>query len=120
MLAVSEKEQNVPETLERPTKTRRKSWTQAEVAELVTHFHTALVGSPAGAYGERSAAEVNAKLIELGLLEKPEKPTLPDDYRKDIDDALAVIADSHEPMRTLAIRYTLRSLKALLPKRPSK
>jgi hypothetical protein len=100
---------------------RRKSWTQAEVATLVTHFHTkADARAIVGAWGSRSAAEVNAKLTQLGLVAKPQKPRLTEDAHTVVDKAVGSIHHLPEPQRTLALRHAIKSLQAFLPKKGPK
>ena len=94
---------------------RRKSWTQANVAALVTAFHTPK-GPGTSDFSERDVA----KLIELGLVAKPQKPTLTEDAHAIVDKAVGSIHHLPEPQRTLALRHAIKSLQAFLPKREPK
>lgn len=93
-------------------KPNRKSWTQASVADLVLRF--------SAAPGFAATAEERAKLIELGLMAKPEKAALDDEDRLTVDECLGVLVRTHEPQRTLMLRYAIKQLQALLPKREVK
>jgi hypothetical protein len=113
----------MPETIEPATGTLplpkakrvRKSWTQAEVAGLVHGF-----ASRKNYEGPRPGDEVEAKLLELGLIPKKEKPSLSAIEQGEIDDMLDYFraVDGNHP--TLAIRYALKHLQSLLPKRVAK
>lgn len=98
----------MPEVLEKPAKTKRNSWTQNDVASLVYRSTQA---------GFTATASEHAKLVELGLRQKPAKPMLHAGIRESADMAIADLAATDEPQRTLVIRYALKSLQALLPKR---
>jgi len=100
----------MPETLEKP---KRKSWTQSDVAALVQLFMI-------GGIGTIVAASDRAKLIELGLIAKPEKPALDEEHQQYVDDFVIGFDVLKDPQATLAIRYAIKSLQALLPKRAPK
>lgn len=90
---------------------KRASWTQNAVASLV--FRSTQPGFAA-------TAPEHAKLVELGLRQKPEKPTLALADREIVDDAIADMLFEEEPTRTLQVRYAIKHLQALLPKREPK
>jgi hypothetical protein len=108
----------MPETIKPATgtlplpkaKTPRKSWTQAEVVALVLRYQE--TGTVTG--------EEQAKLISLGILTRPEKAALTNEEREATDSVLGFFERSGEPQRTLAIRYAIKALSALLPKRAPK
>jgi len=119
----------MPETIEPATgtlplpkaKKARKNWTQAEVGAFVSAFVERGKAVVRGDYPERfSADEAAGKLRELGLLEKPSKPILMTSDREIVDDAIADMLYEAEPERTLQIRYAIKALTALLPKRVTK
>lgn len=93
-------------------KPNRKSWTQASVADLVLRF--------SAAPGFAATADERAKLIELGLIPKPEKAALPEQARHAIDLTIGGFHQVSEPDRTMGIRYAIKQLQALLPKREVK
>lgn len=98
-------------------KKTRNSWTQGEVAALVHGF-----ASRQNYLGTRTPTEVEAKLLELGLIPKAEKPGLTPEQMEEIDTSIESRTWQFwdEPQRTLAVRYAIKSLQALLPKRPAK
>lgn len=99
---------------------KRVSWTQAEVVALVqSHAKSPANLADLSAPG-RTHAECVAKVIALGLVAKPEKAALEAGTRTIADHALSYFVDLDEPQLTLAIRYAIKSLQALLPKRPAK
>jgi len=104
----------MPETIEPVTgtlpfpKAKRKGWTQLQVAGLV-HRH---------AKGETVSDEEREKLIDLGLVAKPQKASLSVATSAEVDEGVLGLYDALvEPERTLAIRYAIKALTALLPKR---
>jgi hypothetical protein len=98
------------ETRVKPT---RRAWKQAEVAVLVTAFHK---GDMAPRL-DRSAAEAEAKLIELGLLSKPEKTAITQDDIEGVDQVIRSMFEYDEARRVLVARYLIKRLGELLPKR---
>jgi hypothetical protein len=109
----------MPETIEPATgtlplpkaKTPRKSWTQAEVVALVLRYQE--TGTVTG--------EEQAKLIELGIIPKAEKPALRGDFQEKIDGYVDAINHfPNEGQRLLGIRHAIKALSALLPKRAPK
>ena len=94
-------------TLEAPVKTKRKNWTQVQVAHLVRRH---LENTPV-------SAEETAKLVELGLVQKPGKPSLTNASQSTVEDFLASLKTFAEPQRTLSARYAIKALTALLPKK---
>lgn len=100
----------VPEPV---VKAKRKSWTQPEIVALVTAFHTQTGASD---FSERDTA----KLIELGLVAKPEKAGLTASMQSQVESVLQGFGLLPEPDRTLMTRYAIKQLQALLPKRPAK
>jgi hypothetical protein len=110
----------MPETIEPATgtlplpkaKKARVSWTQAAVADLVLRSVDP---------GFAATAVEHAKLVELGMRRKPERPTLIPAFQGLVDEALTAALDElPEPQRALAIRYAIKALTALLPKRVAK
>lgn len=98
----------------------RATWTHAQVAALVKDVADAgPPPAPITAYGH-TADEVTAKLIELGLIPKPEKVALNAQTKKNLDALTANVAELAEPQRTLAARYTIAALRELLPTRAPK
>jgi hypothetical protein len=96
----------------------RASWTQADVAQLAAAH---AVGARPLLIGDHGAEACTAKLIELGLLEKTTyKVVLSDDQRFEVDGSLEGFTGWDEPQRTLAVRYAIKALSALLPKRAAK
>lgn len=95
-----------------PVKAKRKSWTQTMVAELV--FCSTQPGFIAN-------AEQHAKLVELGLRKKPPKPSLDDFDRETLNEFVAAVAGyGDDSGQQLPVRYAIKQLQALLPKRPAK
>jgi hypothetical protein len=102
-----------PETIpvaSTPQKPKRKSWTQAEVVALVLRYQE--TGTVTG--------EEQAKLTELGIIPKPTKVTLTRAVEAQADHAVAYFEDMPEGQKALAIRYAIKALSALLPKRAPK
>lgn len=99
---------------------KRVSWTQAEVVALVqSHAKSPANLADLSAPG-RTHAECVAKVIALGLVAKPEKAELTLHQTATIDGALLEFIEWDEPQLTLALRYALKNLQAMLPKRPAK
>jgi hypothetical protein len=119
-----------PKTTAAPKKTRKLplKWNHAELGALVGDFHAhGLEGVEKRAdplkgdrYGLHDAESAKAKLIELGLVAKPEKPVLEAEGKAIADNAVAAINAIDEPQRTLMVRYMLAQLRELLPKREQK
>jgi len=108
----------MPETLEKPGKTKRKGWTQAHVAELVrAHGLGVMVGQDLLPF---SSDERHAKLVSLGFVAKPERPVLNEEVQLEVDGMIFSLTRLPEPQQPLAIRYAIKSLQALLPKRAPK
>lgn len=104
--------------LPKPLAVRRKprvAWTQAEVAALVTAFHTPK-GLGTADFSERDTA----KLIELGLMDKPAKAVLTNEGRDTIDEFVREVGTLPEWLRPLAARYAIKRFQELLPKRAPK
>jgi len=80
-------------------KTKRKNWTQAEVVALVLRYQE--TGTVTG--------EEQAKLIELGIIPKPEKVTLTRAVQVQADHALAYFEEMPDGQRPLAIRYAAQA-----------
>lgn len=100
---------------EKTAKAKRRGWTQAQVAELVrSHTSGVMVSHDLLPF---SGDERVAKLVELGLVAKPSKPTLEDHNKVKPMNLVGDLEKLPEPQRTLAVRYAIRSLQALLPKR---
>jgi hypothetical protein len=101
------------------------TWSHQEVGVL-GKLHQLHGDTPDGlhktekSFERHTPTDVRAKLVELGLMEKPQKPTLTEVETADVDATLERITAMVEPHRTLAIRYAIDSLKALLPKRAAK
>jgi hypothetical protein len=71
--------------------------------------------------GPRTGDEVEAKLLELALIPKKEKPSLSALEQDDLDSAIkAMLDDFAEPQYSLAIRYAIKTLTECLPKRVAK
>jgi len=108
----------MPETIEPATgtlplpkaKKARVSWTHAQVAGLFKRHYA----------GEPLTAGEHAKLVELGLIAKPDKPTLGPGFIEDLDDFIRGTLPHDEPLRSLAVRASIKALTALLPKRVAK
>lgn len=100
------------------------TWTHQEVSVL-TRLHGLHGDSPEGlhktakSFEHHSPADVRAKMIDLGLIAKPVKPALDASHEAAIDADLS-FRKWDEPHRTLAIRYAIKSLQAMLPKRAPK
>ena len=88
----------------------RSSWTQAEVADLVKRFVS----------GEELSGAECTKLEDLGMMEKPAKPTLTNAVKVQADHAVSYFEDMPKEQKALAIRYAIKALSALLPKRAPK
>lgn len=99
---------------EKPVKAKRKAWTQAEVASLVRSLNTDVPDTWAL---NHTRDEAEAKLIELGIISKPAKPELSEIERDILKNAIVDMLYEEDPTRTLQIRYAIKSLQALLPKR---
>lgn len=93
---------------------KRSVWSQAEVARLLTAH---VEGREEWVAVGRPAAECRAKLIELGLVQREPKPVLAEGHRRSLDEMAYKLGALAEPQRTLAVRYAVSSLRALLPKR---
>ena len=96
----------------------RKTWTQAHVALLVREHAGA--GSADAEKLPFTVDERRAKLIELGLVARDPRPVLHEDLRSQLTVYVERMGALAEPQRTLAVRYAIRSLQALLPKRGAK
>jgi hypothetical protein len=119
----------MPETIEPATgtlplpkvkygrKRSRASWTGTQIALLV---HTHLSGLPYHSDSGHTPTECEAKLIALGIVAKPKKASLGVPAQSLVDEALSVFDEFEDPERTLAIRYAIKALTALLPKRVAK
>jgi hypothetical protein len=104
----------------------RATWTHVEVANLLTDFHAAgLEGVETRAdptareprYGLHDADSAKAKLIELGLVAKPEKPVLGEHHIADVEQFVKNVAALSEVNRILSARLAIAKLRELLPKR---
>ena len=101
------------------TRKTPKTWTHAEIAQIVSNHHAGQPGYPT----RFSAAEYEAKMIELGLIDAPEKPRLDGVGETRVEDLVAKIVDAgglREPYVTLSVRYAIKLLQAHLPKRAPK
>jgi hypothetical protein len=100
------------------------TWTHQEVSVL-TKLHGLFGDSPDGlhktatSFERHTPADVRDKMIELELIAKPTKPTLDADQEAAIDADLT-FCEWEEPQRTLAIRYAIKTLQEMLPKRAPK
>jgi hypothetical protein len=105
-----------------PSKPTRRIWRGAEIAELCKHFDHKTKTLHGANLTRFSQEEVVDKLIDLGLVEKPAKATLSQDSRDSVDAFIdvAIVKTLAEPERTLAARYAIKQLSALLPKRTPK
>lgn len=101
-----------PVVAEKPKERKaRIVWTQAQVVALV---------SGKGSTGH-TVAEENAKLVALGLVEKPQKATLDADKLADTHTRLADLFEEYVPeQREMAVRHVIKELQSMLPKRPAK
>jgi hypothetical protein len=96
---------------------------------VLTKLHALHGDTPEGlhktekSFERHTPAAVRAKMIELEMIEKPVKLALTDDeeaaIREDITDAVTSEVVPVEK-RTLAVRYAISELQALLPKRAPK
>lgn len=100
---------------------KRVSWTQAEVVALVqSHAKSPANLADLSAPG-RTHAECVAKVIALGLVEKPQKATLDADKLADTHTRLADLFEEYVPeQREMAVRHVIKELQSMLPKRPAK
>lgn len=96
----------------------RYHWTDVEVAGLVVAHKD---GEDVYAVTDAPRAAVDAKLIALGLAEKPRKPTLDDGAKKALRNEIAVMAQTwrvqYGDCAPLAIRYGQTLLGEHLPRR---
>jgi hypothetical protein len=101
------------------------TWTHQEVSVL-TKLHGLHGDTPEGlhktekSFERHTPADVRDKLIELGLIPKPVKPTLGDEDRGIVTAGIDKLICSEEPQRTLEIRHAIVHLQSLLPKRAPK
>lgn len=93
-------------------------WLHAEIAVLAREHAKNPDHLPH--FDRHTPADTRDKAIELGLIEKQVKPELTADQIKTVDDDLSSLREWIEPQRTLAIRYAIAQLTALLPKRSPK
>lgn len=104
-------------------KAKRKNWTQMEAAAFVRSFDQCAAGNAETIkYPERfTPEEAQAKLVALGVVKRePTRPALPAPHMDVIDEFTRVVGTLDESYRTLGVRYAIKSLQALLPKRPAK
>jgi len=109
----------------KPARKPRATWTHVEVANLLTDFHHGGLenvekrADPLNSdrYGLHDAESAKAKLIELGLVAKPEKPVLDASLANGVDKWVTIVGEFIEPQRTLAARYAIAKLRELLSKR---
>jgi len=102
----------MPETLEKPGKTKRKGWTQAEVAALVRSYEKCQPNDVLMfEFPERFGFDKSiAKLVALGVAKPEPKATLSRDAQEQLDDYVLGLTELLEPQKTLAIRYAIKSL----------
>ena len=98
-------------------KKSRVTWTQAEIVDLVSAFGR---GDPGWSSERHSQNEANAKLVALGLVAKAAKPVLTEGFVQDVAAFIDASVYDYEPERTLQIRYAIKRLQELLPKRAPK
>jgi hypothetical protein len=106
----------------------RATWSHMEVSVLLIDFQThGLEGVMKRAdplnsdrYGLHDADSAKAKLIELGLVAKPEKPVISKGAEEAVGGFVALVNGFNGPDRVLAARLAIMSLRELLPKREQK
>jgi hypothetical protein len=119
-----------PKTTAAPASPKKRKlalkWSHLEVGALVADFHAhGLEGVEKRAdptareprYGLHDAESAKAKLIELGLVAKPEKPVISKAATEFVGEFVTTVDGFEGPDRVLAARLAIMSLRELLPKR---
>jgi hypothetical protein len=100
-------------------------WSQQEISVL-TKLHLLHGDTPEGlhktekSFERHTPTDVRAKLVELELMPKPAKPALSPNESDIVNKAILTFVEWKEPQKTLAVRYAIETLQAMLPKRAPK